>query len=390
MRFTKYLPNIVFWILLFLLLYSNYTISSFVYDYRILFCSIVTLLILVRLFTIKDKIGTVNIPTLILIFSYFFLSVLDLAKGLYASALGSLMFVFMIMVINSYNFEKTFKQIVTLNQFNNILALIFFITAIIFTGRGRNVFGFTVPYFTSYASQPSLIPALLMLPIAIYLLFYEKYQTFFFTILTIAVCFSGNAYMAIFIALLLYFIINRFSKFLFIVIPFLLMIVFILCLSYLDSTYSNKSLMLSTKAKEFTNSKGALDWKIERTISGSQRFGLYSDQLKSTGKNILLGSSSVKDFQSLGSIMLKFPLRGGVVILITMTIFLGYLLSELYKYNKFFPDKKVGVVLAYSLVIQAIVYNEMGFYSLYTIALLFILIKLLQVKNKNSLSEVPV
>jgi hypothetical protein len=386
MRLFKSRPSLVFLILLFLLLYSNYTPSNFVFENRVVFCGVVTLLMIIRLFTAKKKITKVDFTTLLLVFSFTYLSVLDAAKGLYASSVGSLMLALIILAINTYVFEKNLKQVIILNQFFDILSLIFFILAFYISERGRNVFGLSIPYFTSFTSQPSLIPALLVLPFAIYLIFYREYRIFYFTILTIAVCFSGNVYMAIFIAFILYFLINKFSKVTFILLPFFLMIVFLAGISYGGSSFWPKSIELRKQAKELVNKKGATDWKIERMISGTERFAYYYEQMVSTKENILFGSSSNKDFQSLGSVILKFGLRGGIVILLSMTVFIGILLSLLYEFNKSFPERRIGVVLIYSLIIQEVVYNEMGFYSLYAIALFYILIKLLKEKLDETAS----
>ena len=389
MSLTKFRSNTVLIILLFLLLYSNYASTSFVYENRILFSALVILIILIRLFTNSKSVTSFNTQALILIFTFSYLSLLDLIKGFYASSLGCLMFTLIIIVINTYCFEKIFRQITWLNQLNNILSFCLFITAIIFfNGRGRNVFGIAIPYFTSYTSQPSLIPALLMLPLAIYLLFYEKYQRFYFVILTIALCFGGNAYVAIIIAFILYLVINKFSKFVFIALPFILMIFINISISYVGSTFLEKTIELRAEARKGKlNKRGALDWKFERLISGTERFAYYYDQIVSTKKNLLVGSSSVKDFQSLGSLILKFSLRGGILTLLSISLFFIFLLNELYKYNKNYPNKKAGTVLFYSLIVQTLVYNEMGFFSHYAIALFFIANLLLLEKNKEFKSK---
>ena len=385
MIFNKIRLNLIFWILLFLLFYSNYTTNSFVYDNRIFFSVIFILSIIFRFFRLKNKVLVLDIPSKILIFSYSVLAFLDLAKGLYASALGSLMLVLIILIINSYNFKEIFNQIVNLNRFNNFLSLIFLITPIIYfdSNTARNVLGLPVPYFLSYTSQASLIPALLMLPLAIYFLFYVKYHKFNFLLLTIAISFGGNVYTSIVAACIFYFIINKFSKFIFIATPFFLMIIFTVSLYTIGSSFFDKTAELRAQVRiaKANNDSNTLDWKMERTISGTERLAFYYDQIKSFKVNLFWGSSSSNDFQSLGSLILKFGIRGGILILFTMSYFLAYLLNELYKFNNEFANKKLGVVLLYSLIIQAVVYNEMGFYSHYALVLLFIVYKLLKAKN---------
>jgi len=385
LQFKKYSFNPVFWFLIFLLLYSNYTPTSFVYDNRVLFSILIVLLALARLILVKTKFTIVDIPTSLVIASFSLLTIFDLIKGLYASSLGSVMFVLIILVTATYNYEKTFQQITLLNKLINIASLIFMIAVIVFfNGRARNIFGIPLPYFISFTSQPSLIPALIMVPYGMYLLFYKKYETLIFTMLTILLCFSGNVYMAIIIAAVLYFIINQLSKRLFIMLPFLLMIILFVFISIVGNTFREKSIEMRLKAKEFTNSRGTIEWKMERLISGTERFAFYYEQIRSTEENLLIGSDSAKDFQSLGSLILKFGIRGGIIVMIMMTAFLGFLLNELYKFKNSFPEKKVGVVLIYSLIIQAMVYNEMGFFSLFTICLLYILYALLKAKNEQA------
>ena len=386
MFINKFNLNIIFWILLFLLLYSNYTPSTFVFDNRAILCVFVMLVIFIRLIISKHKLVLLDFPSLILILSYLLLFILDMKKGLYASAVGSLMFVSIIVVISSYDYEKTFKQIVNFNHLLNLLSLYFFITAIIFFNKntGRSIFGLSIPFFLSFTSQASLIPALLVFPLSIYTLFYVKYQRFFFILLTIVICFGGNVYVAIFIAVFLYFIIDKFSRLTFILLPFIFLLILTIIISHYGSYFFNKTIELRSIAnKELLKGNTKLDWEIERKISGTERFAFYYDQISGFKHNFIFGSSSFKDFQSLGSVIFKFGLRGGIMALLLMSTFFGFLLNELYKYNKFFPEKKIGVVLIYSLIIQTIVYNEMGFYSLFSIALFFILVKLLMAKNSE-------
>jgi hypothetical protein len=390
MHFTlpKTRPNIVFLILIFLLLYSNYTQTTLVYDHRIIFCTVLVLMLLIRIFTIKNTLvlRLIDIPTLLIVFTYSLLTILDLFKGLYASSLGCLMFVLIVLVINTFLFEKLFKQIEILNVVNNYLSLLFIILVLFFVDtRIRNVFGISIPLFLSYTIQPSLIPALIMLPFAIYLLFSPKYKNTFFILVTCVICFSGSVYFAVLIAILLYYIINRFSKILFVVFPFLLMLTFSLSISIAGNTLRKKSIELRSEA--YASNKGVLDWAFERLISGTERLAFYNDQIITTKKNILFGSKSAFDNQSLGSLIMKFGIRGGILALLAMSLFFGYLMLELYKYNKRFPDKRVGVVLLYSLIIQAMIYNEMGFYSHYSIAIFFISYSLLRAKNSEIRSD---
>ena len=357
--------------------------SSFVYDNRIIFSIILLLSIFFRFYSVKNKKNVFTIHSKILIFTFCILGILDLIKDLYASALGSLMIVFIIIVFNTYNFEETFKQIITLNQFNNILSLFFLISAFLFIDENssRNFFGLSLPFILSYTGQASLIPALLMLPISIYLLFYERYQKFYFIILTILMCLGGNAYMAIIVASILFFFIGRISKSLFICLPFILIIFNILFSAYFVNTFlpksEEKNIIQNAENVNFN------DWAAERTESGNQRIACFYEQFSIFEKNIFYGSSSSYDFQSLGSIIIKFGIRGGSLTLISISLFYVFLLKELYMYNKLFPDRKLGVVLLYSLIIQSVVYNEMGFFSHYSIALLFIACELLRIKNNT-------
>ena len=280
--------NLVLLALLFLLFNFPITRYTFVYDNRAYFAAPLALLMAIRVLaslTLLDRSISLDVPSKILILAFSILAVLDLVRGNYSPAVGSLLFVLLVLAFNTYNSGKLFRQIVILNRVLDMLVLYSLGTFFFIYGPLSTVslYGLSIPRFTSFAQQASLVPIIFLLPLSVFLLFSTKRRVFCFIYFTLALCFSGSTYIALMVAFGLLFVIDRIPKALFVALPFILVIVYSSAVLYSISEFVPIEFSAYKKGEEYysltefrediaSGNEAPADWVDMRLMSGLERF----------------------------------------------------------------------------------------------------------------------
>jgi hypothetical protein len=240
----------------------------------------------------------------------------------------------------------------------------------------------TMPRITAYVQQSSLLPAYIMLPFSLGLMLGQiKGKQLLFVLFFLLLSFGGNVYFALIVAVILMVIPFIKHTFISISLPFILFIL----ISTISLLLNQGASIEDASAVIDTSNSESGQYVLQRASSGSSRLFLLSSQAQSAMDNIFIGTTSAEKLNLyFGAILFTYVLRLGIIGLILGALFYAYVLIS---HNNFY--KKIsnyyeyfGYTLFYSLLLQAMCYNDYGFSS--HVGLIFFSIALRIFKHKTS------
>ena len=245
-----------------------------------------------------------------------------------------------------------------------------------------NFGGLTMPRITAYVQQSSLLPAYIMLPFSLGLMFGQvKGKGLLFVLFFLLLSFGGNVYFALIVAVILMFLPLMKNAFISISLPFILLI--LICIFSLilnrGASIDDASAVIDTSASE--NGQ----YVLQRASSGSSRLFLLASQAQLAMENIFVGTTSAEKLNLyFGAILFTYVLRLGLLGLILGAVFYAYIFIA---HNNFYKRisnsyEYFGYALFYSLLLQAMCYNDYGFSS--HVGLIFFSIALRIFKHRTS------
>jgi len=239
---------------------------------------------------------------------------------------------------------------------------------------------------SAYLQQKSLLPAYILLPLSISLVFSKvRWWVVWVLLLLVLSTLSGTVYVSLLFVIVIYVLKDHVHKLVFVISPFVFLVVFLGVLYYqFYDIYDVNPI------KETMRSLVVMDDNINplanRLGSGFARLILIGFQVVEF-VNVFPEPAGVKILSNtFGSNIMTNGLRGGVVgLLLSLVLYFALIKAvteELVnKENSSNKTTKFGLSLMYSLIIQSMVYNDYGFSNYYGFLMFTIILILFSKRN---------
>jgi len=240
---------------------------------------------------------------------------------------------------------------------------------------------------SAHVQQKSLLPAYVLLPISISLVFSRvRGWVVWILLLLVLSTLSGTVYVSLLFAMLIYVLKDYVQKVVFVVAPFVFLAVFLGILYYLfyDSYDVNtikatieSSAVIDDNANPLANRLGSGFTRL--LLIGYQTLGFVNAFPEPAGVQILS--------TTFGSNVMTNGLRGGGFgLLLSLMVYYALIKAvsaELVKKdNPSDKTTKFGLSLMYSLIFQSMIYNDYGFSNYYGFLMFTIILMLFSKRNK--------
>lgn len=400
--------------ILIFLLYFMAPLTSFtaLYDYRLVGLCFLIVYFLPLKFSFRKLDGPMygRLESLfILLFSLFFL--LDLTKGFILTAVGDALFIFLIIIMSAISVESLRKAFEEYNRVVNIMAIFFIFYVILATVFPSDIGDINIPLIKSFgyygfgglqfpqliflADQASTIPVVVVAPLLFSLFYDERISRFRYTIVALFLSLGGSFYVFVAIGIFAIPFLKFLPKSILCGLPIFAIVLFtsisILMLqnlsgmtNILDVNEDGRTLIRKELIEGTFPDLGISGYLVTRMGSAIERAFTLVWQYETYAKSPVLGAWDILDFSTLGSILLKFGIRGGVIgICLGILIFITSIRTVV-DFSKQNSDKLIYCSFVYSFLIQPIIYNENGFGSGFAMMMILLISKLFMVNNTQS------
>jgi hypothetical protein len=243
----------------------------------------------------------------------------------------------------------------------------------------------TIPRITYFLIQSSLIPAYVIMPLSIVLIFTKVDNRIIFVLMmAIILSFGGSVYAIIFSAIFIFYFSNYFK--IYSIYIFLSLIIFLLFVIYYYWGITIYDYESNFYDPSFTPDNA--NYLSIRVSSGDSRLALISTQIDELINNFWLGLRG--PIVLFGNGALTSGLRSGFLgLLLFLYVFHKLLVSILVNINDINKNNikaRVGLSLLLACIIQFLIYNDYGYSLGYGFLMLFLVYKLFSFADINNLN----
>jgi len=240
---------------------------------------------------------------------------------------------------------------------------------------------------SAHLQQKSLLPAYILLPLSISLVFSKvRGSVIWVLVLLVLSTLGGSVYVSLLFAAVIYVLKDYVHKLVFVITPFIFLVVFLGVLSYLFyDTYDintiketiESSAIIDDNANPLFNRLGSGFTRL--LLIGYQTLGFVNVFPEPAGVQLVS--------RTFGSNIMTNGLRGGVFgLLLSLMVYYALIkaVSEklVSKVNSSDKTTKFGLALMYSLIFQSMIYNDYGFSNYYGFLMFAIILILFSKRNK--------
>ena len=347
----------------------------------------------------KARLGKVECFLLLLYITFFFL---DLSRGFFLTAAGDALFIFIIAILCSFSPISIQAAFEKYNYFINKIAVLFIIIWVLATIYPPAMEGVDIPLIKSFgyydfggiaipqlifvADQASTLPVVIIGPILFSLFYDRNIWRFRYTLLATLLSLGGSLYFFVIIGVLAIPLVKFIPKSIAIWLPIILITLilgftlhFLRELAGVSELLSidedSRTIMRQGLVLDITPGFGQIDYLITRLGSAIERAFTLVWQYELFAKSPVLGSDYLIDSSSIGSIIIKFGIRGGIIGVLLGLGFFVISIKIIVDFSRKNPNKVIYSSFAYSYLIQPIAYNENGFMAPFALITILLIVR---------------